>query len=410
MRSTLFAISLWIGLVSMVQAEEPRKGLVAHEWGVFRVHNDVDLANADMRDVWQALPKFVYGQMSGRDLPKHWQNLEIVDRPVIFFHTPEQVDVDLRVDFPGGMPAVWWPGTESPSVLYGKLSPAPKDGEPYRFLEWRFSVREPPKGFRKDLTLAPVDDKHWIKTLRDVKAEDVFARVGERNFGCERERFVYYDGLLPRGKWLEIVVAKENVSVASRAGHALFDLTIVDRRKADRIRIARVAKMEPGAKVAEVEFKEADAKDWPVASAKTLTGQLTDAGLFEDEAKSLAELWKKDLFLAPGVTVSYRLPQQEYDRLLPLNMKPKPEKIARVGLVMHPHCEPDLAERVAALAKDLGDDDFDTRERAHKQLDDLGRAAFVHLVRLKKEIKSPEGKRRLEELLDKYDAEKAIKK
>jgi hypothetical protein len=412
MRSFPLAALCCVSFVAFVQAEEPRKGFVVHEWGVFRVYNDVELANADMRAIWQGLPKFFYGQVSGRDLPKFWRNVEAVDKPVIFFHTSESVEVELRIDFPGGVPAVWWPGTETPAVQYGKVTPAPKEGEPFRFLAWRLYLKEPPKtGIPMGkVELARVDDKHWVKTLREVKAEDVYVRAGEQYVGCEREKFVYYDGLLPRGKWVEITVNKEKIAVASRAGHPVFDLTVVDRRKADHIRVARLAKLESGAKVAELEFKEADAKGWPASALDTLIGQLKEGGLFEDEAKSLAELWKQELFLTPGLTLLYCLPQEEYERLLPMKMKPKAEKLVRVGLVQHPHCEPDLAERVAALVNNLSNEDFDTRERAQKQLDELGRAAFIHLVRMRKGIKAPEAKRRLEEILEKYDVEKAIKK
>src|SRR5438105_7498085 len=84
-----------------------RKGFVVHEWGVWRVHNDVELANADLRQIWDGLPKFVYGQVSTRDLPKHWQNIEPMDRPVLFFHSPEAFEAELRVDFPTGIPPVW---------------------------------------------------------------------------------------------------------------------------------------------------------------------------------------------------------------------------------------------------------------------------------------------------------------
>jgi hypothetical protein len=388
----------------------PRKGLVVHEWGIFRVHNDIDLANADMRAVWDGLPKFVYGQVSGRDLPRFWRNVELVDKPVLFFHSPDPIDVELRIDFPTGFPGVWWPGTQTPAIRYGTLTPAAKDGEPFRFLEWQLSLKEPPKGMRKDVAMHPVEDKHWVKTLRAVQADDVFARVGEQNQGCERERFVYYDGLLPRGKWVEITVEKEKIALANRAEHPVFDVTVVDRRTAGHTRVARMAKLDSKATIKELEFKEEDAKDWPASGHDALTRQLKDAGLFEDEAKSLVELWKEELFSSPGLTLFYRLPQEEYDRLLPLKMKPRPEKLARVGLVQHPHCEPDLAERVAALAKDLDNDDFETRERAQNRLDEIGRAAFVHLVKLRKQIKGAEAQRRLDELLEKHDAEKAFKR
>src|ERR1700720_160354 len=94
-------------------AEEPAaKGLEVHEWGVYRAHRDTDMVNADMRAIWDALPPFVYGQINGRKLPLHYQDLRIVDKPVIFFHTPQALTADLRIDFPGGMPGVWWPGTQ----------------------------------------------------------------------------------------------------------------------------------------------------------------------------------------------------------------------------------------------------------------------------------------------------------
>jgi hypothetical protein len=308
------------------------------------------------------------------------------------------------------MPAVWWPGTESPAIRFGKLTPAPKEGEPFRSLEWRLFLKDPKLGIAAKFELAQVGEKSWVKTLREVKADDVYVRAGEQYVACEREKFVYYDGLLPRGKWAEITFEKDSVALANLAKHPLYDLTVVDRRKAGHIRIARVAKLEAGAKVAELEFKGADAKGWPASSLDTLVGQLKEAGLFGDEAKSLADLWKEELFLTPGVTLFYRLPQEEYERLLPLKMKPKPEKLVRVGLVQHPHCEPDLAERVAAFVNDLSNEDFDVRERAQKQLDELGRAAFVQLVRMRKDVKALEAKRRLDEILDKYDVEKAIKK
>ena len=48
----------------------------------------------------------------------------------------------------------------------------------------------------------PVDEGHWVRTLRDVKADSVHAFVGEERFGTEHEKFIYYDGLLPRGDWV----------------------------------------------------------------------------------------------------------------------------------------------------------------------------------------------------------------
>jgi hypothetical protein len=419
------AVFVWVCLVALspgLTVEEPiRKGLEVHEWGVFGVNDDREVANADMRAEWAALPKFVFGQTAGRDLPINQPQVYDVFKPVVFLHSPQPLALEVRVDFPGGAPAVWWPRTVYPAQ---ELDGCPGDGkrkEAFRYLEWHVQVKEPPKGQKSNAKPLAVDKGHWIETLRAVKADDVFTKTNDVEHGgfikegkglpdsqYERERFIYYDGLVPIGKRVAVTVEKDKVSVSSGVKHPLFDVTVVDRRTPDHTRVARLAKLEAGVKATELDFAEVDPKEWPEAGLVTLTKQLTETGLFEDEARSLADVWKKDFFQADGLTLFFRLPQEEYEKLLPMKLKPRPEKLVRVGLVLHPHCEPDFADRVAALAKDLDDNEFDTRERAQKRLEDMGRAAFVHLRRLREKVKSAEMQRRLDDLLDRHDAAKAI--
>jgi hypothetical protein len=419
------AVFGWVCLVALstgLTVEEPiRKGLEVHEWGVFGVNDDRELANADMRAEWAALPKFVFGQTAGRSLPINQHQNNIVFKPVVFLHSPQPLALEIRVDFPGGAPAVWWPRTVYPAQELDVCPSGGKQKEAFRDLEWHVQVKEPPKGQKSNAQPLAVDKGHWIELLRAVKADDVFTKTTDGEYGgfikegkglpdsqYERERFIYYDGLVPIGKRVAITVEKEKVSVANRAKHPLFDVTVVDRRTPDHTRVARVAKLEARAKTTELDFAEVGSKEWPEAGLVMLTKQLTDAGLFEDEAKSLADVWKNEFFLADGLTLFFRLPQEEYEKLLPMKLKPRPEKLVRVGLVLHAHCEPDLADRVAEIAKDLDDDDFDTRERAQKRLEDMGRAAFGHLRRLREKVKSAEMQRRLDDLLDRHDATKAI--
>jgi hypothetical protein len=384
---------------SSVAQEAGAKGLIVHEWGVWRVHNDGDLANADLQAVWNGLPKFVYGQMSGRSLPKHWPNVEPVDRPVMFFYSPTPVLVDLRIDFPGGHPMVWWPGTLEPANHVGRQ---PQPAELSRHLLWRFQVKTPPQG-RPERALAPVEKDHWVQTVRDVGGDSIHAFVGEQRFGTEHEKFIYYDGLLPRGDWVRPTVEKDRVRLTNRAAHPIYDVTVVDRRTPDRVRFARLARLDAGAKDAVLELTETDEAAWRKTAETTLSKQLVDAGLSAPEARSLIELWKAELLYAGGVTLFYRLPQEEYERCLPLKMTPKPEKLVRVGLVHHGYLDPDLAERVARLVKDLDNEEFQVRERAQKQLESLGRAGYVHLLRLRKQTRDPETLRRIDAVLEKLD-------
>jgi hypothetical protein len=94
--------------------------------------------------------------------------------------------------------------------------------------------------------------------------------------------------------------------------------------------------------------------------------------------------------------------------LLPLTAKPAPKEIVRVGLVLHPHCESDLTERVAALVKQLDDAEFGKRQEAQERLVSLGRPAVGILLALRNGNVPLELKQRLDEILAKHESAKAI--
>jgi hypothetical protein len=409
----LFLVSLlFLGTPLLSKADpDGTPGLVVHEWGVWRVHEEADLANADIRDVWENLPSFVYGQVDGRKLPKRWPNIVISDKPVLFFHTPKACELTLRIDFPRGVPGVWWPATWSPAIeTRGGRVPIEVKKELARHLEWHLSVVNTPPGPRDASLprLEKVDERHWVKVLREVEAADVVVKVGEEGVGAQREHFVYYDGLLPRGRWLTLETGKGNPRLTNIASFPVFDVTLIDRRGPGKVLVGRLAKLESGATGQEVELRETTAERWGKEAPKTLQKQLRDAGLFADEAGSLVELWKRELFESEGMTLFYRFPQEEYERQLPMILRPRPEKLVRVGLAVHPHCEPDLAKRVAELVRDLGSDEFEVRQKAENRLIDMGRAAFGPLVKLRKTATDPEVRVRLNRVLSRIESARAL--
>jgi len=400
MRSAIFCtvaaliISL-PGTAPQADAQEA-KGVAVHEWGVVSMYNDVELANADMRAEWDGLPKFVYGRVDGRTVPVN--NLP-VRAPVIYFHAPQPISLNVKVDFPKGKPAVWWPGNwngrgrglaidQDIQSLFWNVQLRPANAA-------NFKQKDLPKG-------------HWMEALRNVKAEDVC--VSQTDGQIVKERFIYYDGLIPAPKGLAIQVKGDAISLKSQAKHPLFDVTVVDLRNLRKIRTTTIAKLDPEGEVKEVKLADRDQTKWPFDAVEELVGQLKDAGLNEDEGKSLADVWRKAFFETEGVSVFYRLPQEVYDQMLPLTISPKPEKTVRTLLVHHPHCEPDLGDRVLALVKDLGAVKFEERIEAQKRLQALGKAAFIHLVRARNEAKDPEVKSRLTKVLEEFEAEKGFAK
>jgi hypothetical protein len=395
--------------VLIADGDEPARapaatGLTVHEWGVFRVNEDADFANAALREEWDGLPPFVYGHIKGRVVPQHWGAFEERDRPIIFLHANKPALVRIKIEFPGGMAGVWFPATEKPAVF--GLQKQPKTGES---LEWNLGVKESPLGwFPKTLTPLEVPDNHWFARMRQVKSDEIFARFGPNGKDVEREKFIYYDGLFPHRKWLSVKVEQGRVALTSRIKRPVFDVTVVDRRD-QSVRLGRIARIEAGETIAEVDFTEQDLNRFVSSAAQALLKQLVAAGLNDDEAQSLVDTWRHRMFETPGLTIFYRIAEGEYDAQMPLTVTPKPDSIVRVGLVYQSHLEPDFAERITELVRKLDSPIFADRDAAMRKLLAIGPAALVQLQRIReRKDLSAEVRERLDRLLMKWSAKEAF--
>jgi hypothetical protein len=402
-----YLATLSIALIASAAAlaqDAPRKGFVVHEWGVFRVNDKVEYANADLRAEWDDLPEFVYGHIKGRAVPQYFESFEIRRRPIVFFHATESLTTKMTIQFPGGQAGVWFPATENPAVFADQKQP--KVGST---LTWNLGVKAIPQGWQpKQVNRPAVSEKHWISRIRQVKCDSIYAKYSRNPLDVEHEKFVYYDGIFPQGKWLKIDVEKDRVALKSQVKHPVFDVTVVDRR-GEKVRIGRIAKLDAGATITAVKFEEVDASRFSSETSDTLLKQLTGAGLYEDEAKSLVDLWKKELFETPGLNLFYRLPQEEYDVRLPMTLSVKPESVVRVGLVYHAHLEPDFAARILELAKQLDAERFGDRDAALKNLLAIGPAALVELQRLRdRKDLSIEVRERIDALIKKWNSKEGF--
>ena len=101
------------------------------------------------------------------------------------------------------------------------------------------------------------------------------------------------------------------------------------------------------------------------------------------------------------------LPADEYDRMLRLEILPAPAvRPIRVGIALHPHMEiePVLVARVAALIRQLDDNEFQKCAAASKTLVDLGPLAIAMLRAELDKRPSLEMRQRIERVLERVDA------
>ena len=272
-----------------------------HEWGVFTVPRGAEWAKQDMLLEWQSFPKFFHGAMPARAVKETGQGF--VTKPVLFFHCKEELNVDLIVRFADGQPLIWWPPTAFPAWP----TPEIKSHLP---MEWKdvdekslllFETRLNGKG-----DIEPVPDDHWVNHLRRVESSTVSVVAHDRlHFGGDlvrrfAESFVYYDGLFKPPASPTVTRDGAGLQIISDSDHEWLDVLVVDRKHSDgAVSIARIAKIEKGKRTTKAELQSvtpAELDEWILEFKKSIVA----AGLNEDEAQSLIDVWSVGLFQQSG--------------------------------------------------------------------------------------------------------------
>lgn len=396
--------------------------LEVHEWGVFTLFNDLQVAREDRRAEWGGLPDFFYRQLPERRLrwaPAGW------NKPIIYFYTSRPgLGVKVEVGFGDGLPVVWWPACAAPldDTVRAPATPAPRPPV-FRFLTWEATLGDPTPapgggsigakpGWVK-ATEFPLPDGCWLKDARLPAAAPVTVTGSTVQRGApwltsrqETERFLYYDGLVPAPDYLRCRGAgTSDVTLRNAAAFAVGPVFVIDRRlpasKAP-IQIAVIEKpIAPGEEVT-VPLKEVPAADWPGAAVQAVRQALTAAGLTAAETDSLLRIWHKGFFEQEGLTVFYPLPPTEYNRLLPLKITPKPGRLMRVGVAIHPQMQGDvlLEQKVRTLVTWLDSEEPSQREEAARQLTEIAPVAARFIREAVSKLPGIEARARGKQILD----------
>ncbi|MBI3829349.1 MAG: hypothetical protein HY291_07520 [Planctomycetes bacterium] len=377
MRLLISMLLCALGLAGAAFTAEPNADAAyeLHEWGVFSVPRNDAWAQHDMKQEWAQMPKEFYGWPPGRTLPYRGP----VRKPVIFFHAEKALQLDLTIRFAEGAPMVWWPAAAEPAN-FGSLGK--NDGHR---LVFSLFVKDPPQGMPNGGRTIEVPEKHWVASLRAVKSEKIHSFGSHSRLdgtGCDSENFIYYDGLMKAPATPKVTRDGDVLVLETSGGQVFLDLMAIERSEKG----VRIAKAWSDWN-AQVETKKLDMRLQMAATTeddlkrlrKELAERLTKAGLNADEAESLVKVWDEGIFKNDGLTIFYRVPQETYEKWLPLQAKPAPAKTVRVGLVLHEHMEPELDAQVDALLKKLGAEAFEDRSAAQKELTAIGAAAFPAL-------------------------------
>lgn len=291
-------------------ATGPGNTLVAHEWGTFTTVSD---------DEGRAV---VWGALGGpADLPCFVHRQEVLvkqalftrvrmETPVVYFYSHRPMTVSLAVRFPAGKMTEWYPRAESSftTLTWPRVEVLPN------------AELEYPTG---------KGDSHYY-AARETNAAAL--RVGK-----EQEKLLFYRGtgdfqppvrprVLPDGR-----VALDGVGKG-----VLFE------NRNGKVGWRAVNGPDP---VARPELTG----DLPALRA-ALVDIMTEAGLYQKEARAMVETWR-DSWFEEGLRVLYLVPREFVDRVLPMEIEPRPGQIARVFMGRAELLAPERRESLrAALA------------------------------------------------------------
>jgi hypothetical protein len=284
--------------------------LVAHEWGTF-----TSVADADgTATVWGALggpadlPCFVHRQQT---IVKSGMFTRVrMETPVVYFYSPRPTTVSLRVRFPLGFMTEWYPRAEAQ----------------FQVLDWK-NIEVLP-GADLEYPTGKGDSHYYAARATDSAT----LRVGK-----QQEKLLFYRGT---GDF-------QPPALPRFTSKGLLELRGVDRGIVFENRGGRIgwrAVSGPGP----VDRPEltGDLSDLRAA----LAAMLAEAGLYEKEARAMVETWR-DSWFEEGLRVLYLVPREFVDRVLPLEITPRPREVARVFMgraeVLAPERREALARAVA---------------------------------------------------------------
>ncbi len=294
--AVVFAAATSGALAVSARSSDPQD-LTVHEWGTF-----TSIAGEEGQAIeWipqsgpYDLPCFVE-QVGFRYKASLFGTVRM-ETPVLYFYSPRETTVDVRVTFPQGLLTEWYPKA--------RISPA------RGVLSWD-SVRVTP-GLTPALPVEAGSSHYYLARGTDAAPIAV---------GSQREKFLFYRGVGRFRPPLSAVSLKDGgIEIRSLDDGPVGDVIVFDNHRGQRAH--RLAHVQGSARtllpMAEGEGSVED----------DLRALLLKHGLFAKEADAMVATWQ-DSWFDQGTRVFYVMSGASVDRLLPLDINPKPASVARV--------------------------------------------------------------------------------
>jgi hypothetical protein len=341
------ALAASLGFV-VVRGQDGRAAdLVVHEWGTF-----TSVAGPD----GQAVP---WHPLSGSsDLPCFVRLLNPVDvkvdlgsgstggsvswvsmlrarvrmeTPVLYFYSPRETTVDVRVEFPHGLITEWYPQAVVPGPFY------PINFSAAGSISWR-AVQVRPAA-KPDFPTERGSSHYYAARATDA------APVAANG---QLEKFLFYRGLADFPPALRARETDGNAVLVENTGATVVPHLLLFESDGKRFGYRVATALGKNVTLA----RPALTSDL-ASLRRDLGAMLVSEGLFPKEAEAMLDTWR-DSWFEPGLRVLYLVPRATADAILPLAIKPAPHNTARVFVG---RMEIPTTEMQADIARDLDRND-----------------------------------------------------
>jgi len=296
--------------------------LVVHEWGTF-----TSVAGSNGRAVdWLPLdgpadlPSFVRGL---RFNIKGSLRAKIrMETPVLYFYTPQDMTVSVKVRFRQGLITEWYPQALVGPTTVDFSTLGRRDDS--TSIAWTDVAVSP--GAATDFPIDTTRNHYYV--ARQTDASPLRA-------GSEHERFLFYRGIGGFDAPIEAIATSDGrVAVANTSGEPLSDVIVF--RNVDGM-IAFDHRQSSGDRLT-LAPPSSDGEIPP--PQRELEQILVAHGLYRKEAQAMVNTWR-DSWFEEGMRVFYIVSRKTIDSILPLSIDPVPSEVTRVFVgrieLMTPH-------------------------------------------------------------------------
>jgi hypothetical protein len=298
--------------------------LTAHEWGTL-----TSIAGRDgLAEKWSTLngsadlPSFVE-HLNSAQFKAGLQGTIRMETPVLYFYSPRETSVSVKVRFSQGLITEWYPRAShvepNPNkVLDRNLSQQRGSGT----IAWDSVTVSPnlaasfPRGNRPE-----DEDGNQYYAARETSAAPLVVKTSA---GDQQEKFLFYRGASVSSLPVSATVSADGAVHIKNLTQEEIPSVILFERRGDKLGY-RLG----GGFQTELSLDPPELTSNLDSLSRDLQDVLTSQGLYPDEAHAMIETWKESWF-EEGSRLFYIVPHDFLNTILPLTINPMPSQTVRV--------------------------------------------------------------------------------